>query len=269
MNKIDDLLLQLEHCVANNKYLPSAPYNLSVQGNNINAARISVNAFLNSDGGTVICGIEDNKTDNSYLFSGIDNSASYVDQLKATVFTSSKDAPKDVRNNIAYEIKHFLNGEVVIISIMSVPAEERYVHFERKAYIRTSESNKLMQDLSNIAESADTEDISDNTRKIYSAELISLFGPDYISLLPEFKQMLSFIYEQNNALEKTTPTPGEIGSKLWSTKGNDTSHRSYEQFLLLTKKALTLLEKSGFIVKGSKSGYTMNNRYAPVKSLFN
>lgn len=269
MNKIDDILLQLEHCVANNKYLSSAVYNLSILNYYHAGVLTTINAFLNSDGGTIVAGIHDDRENNRYTFTGVTNSEAAIEELKAAKFTNSKDISKDVSDYISYDIKHFLNGEVLVIYVKSIPAGERYACLHKEAYVRVANANKLIQDIGEQPQAGLPDSDAPSFQKIYSAELITQFGPDYISLEPDFKQMLSFIYEQNNRTEKGFPTVGEITSKLWAVKSESAVHESYDQFILKTKKALTQLEKNNFIVREPKAGYKVNNKYIVVKSLFN
>ncbi|MBC7554439.1 MAG: ATP-binding protein [Taibaiella sp.] len=107
-------------------------------------------------------------------------------------------------------------------------------------------------------------------QRIYSAELITLFGTDYISLLPDYKQLLSFIYERNSAATTQYPGHSEIAEQLWAIKGLSTGEAAHKRHLKEVKQIIALMEKNGFVLRHSgKQEYKINTAFTQVKNLFN
>jgi hypothetical protein len=107
-------------------------------------------------------------------------------------------------------------------------------------------------------------------QRIYSAELISLFGSDYISLEPDYKQMLSYIYERNHLEQPIYPLLMDICSDLWVIRGEVNAPNAFELYQLQVKKILASMEKTGFVARyKGKQGYKVNTTYEVVKNLFN
>ena len=264
---IDDVLLHLEHCIANNKYEPPARYNLALLSDRTDEMIVTINAFLNTDGGTIIWGINDNRAEGRYVFSGATDVAACMLLLQHTSFTNSRGMTRDTSYLIASEPKHFLNGEVVVITVTALPAKDRYAFTGNTAYIRAAGSNKQIQ---RAGEKDTAEPAAPTFQKIYSAELITLFGQDYISLGPDLKQLLSFIYEHNHADEPQYPTAAEICKRIWDINGIAHTPVLFEHYAPQIKKLLSLLEKSNFIQKHLPgAGYKINTHFVAVKGLFN
>ena len=104
--------------------------------------------------------------------------------------------------------------------------------------------------------------------KLYSTELITLFGADYISLEPDFKELLAFIYEWN-LNEREAIKPEEICYRLWTMKGIPNTPAEYALYVMKMKKALTRLEKDGLLLQGNrKQQHLLNKNYTASTNLF-
>ncbi len=97
-------------------------------------------AFLNTEGGIVICGIrEKNK---KYINSGFnrDNESKLID-LQSVFFKDDNDVLVDVSDNILFDYENFMTGEIVIIAVYPLSDDEKYVKYNNEYYER-----KLTQD---------------------------------------------------------------------------------------------------------------------------
>lgn len=97
-------------------------------------------AFLNSDGGIVVCGIrEKNK---KYTLTGFnrDNESKLI-ALQTIHFKNDNDVLVDVSDNIIFDYISFLNNEVAIIAVFPLSDDKKYVKYNNDYYER-----KLTQD---------------------------------------------------------------------------------------------------------------------------
>lgn len=97
-------------------------------------------AFLNSDGGIVICGIrEKNK---KYTLTGFNrNNESKLIDLQTIYFRDDNDVLVDVSDNIHFDYESFLDDELAIIAVHSLSDDKKYVKYNNEYYER-----KLTQD---------------------------------------------------------------------------------------------------------------------------
>jgi ATP-dependent DNA helicase RecG len=97
-------------------------------------------AFLNSDGGIVICGIrEKNK---KYTLTGFNrNNESKLIDLQTIYFKDDNDVLVDVSDNIHFDYESFLDNEVAIIAVFPLSDDKKYVKYNNEYYER-----KLTQD---------------------------------------------------------------------------------------------------------------------------
>jgi predicted HTH transcriptional regulator len=97
-------------------------------------------AFLNSEGGIVICGIrEKNK---KYTFTGFNrNNESKLIDLQTIYFKNDIDVLIDVSDNIIFDYESFLDNEVAVIAVFPLSDDKKYVKYNNEYYER-----KLTQD---------------------------------------------------------------------------------------------------------------------------
>lgn len=102
----------------------------------------SVCAFLNTNGGIIVIGIQDknNAKPPHYKFTGYNNSDANEKHLKQEMpkkFTDAKGNKIDLTQHITrFEIRDFGDGRVAVVYIEELAAEQKYVYYEGKAYIR-------------------------------------------------------------------------------------------------------------------------------------
>ena len=102
----------------------------------------SVCAFLNTNGGIVVIGIDDkNKSKPAhYKFTGYTNSNANEDHLKQELpkkFTNKDGTPLNLSRYIShFEIRDFLNGKVAVAYVEELADDEKYVYYNGIAYQR-------------------------------------------------------------------------------------------------------------------------------------
>ena len=142
MNPIDEILHKLEHCIQTGTYekLETDRYELkdnSHDNGDWKEVYKTANAFLNSKGGIIFIGIHEDTQNQKYTFKGFD--------------IRNEEKIKEIRNQFSdqngaklkldiyfpdYEIRKFLDGNVLLIYVDTLPDEEKYVYLNGKAYER-------------------------------------------------------------------------------------------------------------------------------------
>ena len=307
MDIIDSLLDQVAHGIDNNDYIWTDIVKIAMTDNchspeGWQELLVTANAFLNTKGGTIFIGIIDDEINNRFIFTGYDHTLTTQLSLLASAFADSNDLPLDLAAHFKFSITPFRGGDVLVIAITAAcdPEAEQYAYYQGTAWQRIKTGNQRIQGHSLRAkteesgstlsvpkeliaeekaeplpeitaeEETPTEEAALQVQKIYSGELITLFGADYISLEPDFKQLLSFIYERNNEEEPKHPTIAEICSRLWTLRGEVDTPKGFELLELKVKKIISQMEKSGFINRAnSRGGYKISTDYQGIKNLFN
>jgi predicted HTH transcriptional regulator len=102
----------------------------------------SVCAFLNSNGGIIVIGINDknNAKPAYYKFTGYRNSDANEKHLKQELpkkFTDKNGNPIDLSMYISkFEIRDFLDGKVAVVYVEELADDEKYVYYNGNAYQR-------------------------------------------------------------------------------------------------------------------------------------
>ena len=152
MKKIDEILNKLEDCLSNNKYESIETESIELKdlsgGNEWKQLYVSICAFLNTDGGIVICGVNENNEHNQYKLNGFDRrNEPKLDEKLRKSFTNENDIKLDLSSNFKYEFKALLNREVCVVYVEKLPEDEKYAFYEKIAYKRVLTSKpKISQD---------------------------------------------------------------------------------------------------------------------------
>lgn len=97
-------------------------------------------AFLNTDGGIVVCGVREK--DKKYFYKGFNrNNESKLIDLQTIYFKDDNDVLVDVSDNILFDYFDFDNGEVAVIAVYPLSDDKKYVKYNNEYYER-----KLTQD---------------------------------------------------------------------------------------------------------------------------
>ena len=105
-------------------------------GNEWKSLKQTINAFLNTHDGIIITGIRER--DNKYFYTGYkeNNLQNYLN-LK-NEFTDDEGKQLDLSDNIAFEIKNFLEKQIKIIYVQSVSEDIKYIFYKGDAFERKS-----------------------------------------------------------------------------------------------------------------------------------
>ncbi len=292
MKFIDQLLQQLAYSITSGEYIWTDHDKVAIKETPADekgwdSIFISVNAFLNTNGGALIVGITDDESTGSYTFQGVGADELLVLKGINAAFTDHAGKPTDLEANLSIERHHFSGGYVASISVQPLHEEQKFVFYNGSAWKRLLTGDQKMgmtisreeeppvieaaeQESGLIAAEPSLQDEKVLLQRIYSAELISLFGSDYISLEPDYKQMLSYIYERNHLEQPIYPLLMDICSDLWVIRGEVNAPNAFELYQLQVKKILASMEKTGFVARyKGKQGYKVNTTYEVVKNLFN
>lgn len=307
MKIINDILQHIAYSIANDEYVWTDQEKVAIKDNSHIAGEwsdlfISVNAFLNTNGGAIIIGIKDDEDNNKFIFNGFD--ARNESKLRTLVaeFTDVDGSPRDISDYIRFDVVSFLSGEVVVVYIDPLPDDSKYLYYKGNAYQRlvsgdskipglkaTTTDDQILTEAfieDEVVVATEPEVIEENAiaeeevqeeqeavkpafQQLYSAELITIFGSDYISLEPDLKQMLAYIYERNMDMGANKyPNADEISDRLWALKGGVGSAVEVDMHKKKVKKTLFLMEKNDMIIR-IKATYRLNTGYEVVKNLFN
>ncbi|TAG19171.1 MAG: hypothetical protein EAZ32_12490 [Cytophagia bacterium] len=102
----------------------------------------SICAFLNTNGGVIIIGINDknNAKPPHYKFTGYTNSTdneNYLKQVLPKKFTDKDGLSIDVSSCLSrIEIRDFLDGNIALLYVDELADDKKYAHYEGKAYFR-------------------------------------------------------------------------------------------------------------------------------------
>ena len=97
-------------------------------------------AFLNTDGGIVVCGVREK--DKKYYYKGFNrNNESKLIDLQTIYFKDDNDVLVDVSDSILFDYFDFDNGEVAVIAVYPLSDDKKFVKFNNEYYER-----KLTQD---------------------------------------------------------------------------------------------------------------------------
>ena len=104
----------------------------------------TVCAYLNTDGGFIVCGVRERKTDNrkSYTLTGFnrDNEGKII-EIQTRCVKDDNGLFVDVSDNIFFDYGLILDSEILIIVVVPLSDDKKYVSFDGKYYER-----KLTQD---------------------------------------------------------------------------------------------------------------------------
>ena len=138
MDLIDKNLNILADCIKNNRYkeVETERFELkNLSGGWGDDWYKSVCAFLNTNGGVVVIGIEDknNAKPPYYKFTGYNNSDANEKHLKSELpkkFTNRDGTPLNLSSYISrFEIRDFQEGKVAVVYIEELADDEKYVYY--------------------------------------------------------------------------------------------------------------------------------------------
>lgn len=144
MDPLDDMLDKLAELIANQQFVEMETDSIEIkpvpaQGNEWKSMHESVNAFLNTRGGTLILGIREEKNPRRYVVTGWKDHAENNLKELSDQFTDRAGNP--VALTSSFPLKQIREmprglGRVCIVYVDQLPADQQYVFLGGKAYKR-------------------------------------------------------------------------------------------------------------------------------------
>lgn len=109
-------------------------------GNDWKSLKETICAFLNTDGGIVICGVRERN--GAYSVTGFDRKKeSNLIDLQSKYFESDNGLKESLDNNIFFDFDRLLDKDIAVIAVLPLTEDRKYVSFDGVCYER-----KLTQD---------------------------------------------------------------------------------------------------------------------------
>ncbi len=143
MKVVDKTLIQVQECIENNTFNELETEKIELKdlstGDEWKELYKTICAFLNTNGGNIIIGINENSDKTKYLFKGFN--AANESKLKEIPkqFTSDSGQKIDLTEYIRpdlFEILDFMDGRVCVLHIEKLDEDKKYVMFNGNAYER-------------------------------------------------------------------------------------------------------------------------------------
>ncbi|HOZ29411.1 MAG TPA: putative DNA binding domain-containing protein [Bacteroidales bacterium] len=195
MRILDKILEKLEACINNDVYVAveSEKVELKPTPPNLVESKTvleSINAFLNTEGGIVILGIQEDIKNKKYVFKG------YKEDFEPNIkefcksFTDKDGNILDLGEYLKnIEIREFLDGRVCVIYVERLPDDLKYVFYKGVAYIRKITGDEIIPELKIIAHEEYKEEIR-NSRELLPVKGASLQELD-LEKINEYIQLLN------------------------------------------------------------------------------
>lgn len=150
MKIIDQILIKLENCITNSTYEAVKTEKIELKPTPPNKKMgvslfQSICAFLNTNGGIVIIGIEEViRLPKHYILKGYKEDGENLIKSIDSVFKDEKGTNIDVGSFINIEIKDFLKDRVAVLYVDNLPEEKKYAFFENLAYCRKMTGDEVI-----------------------------------------------------------------------------------------------------------------------------
>ncbi len=97
----------------------------------------TVCAFLNTDGGYVICGIKEKNDKSGYSFTPFDhNNEHKLIHLHDSVFQDDLDLFPNLTDNISFDYIDFMSGTVAVVKVLPLRSDLKFMRYKGKYYER-------------------------------------------------------------------------------------------------------------------------------------
>lgn len=97
----------------------------------------TVCAFLNTDGGYVICGIKEKNDKSGYTFTPFDrNNESKLIELHSGIFQDDTDIFPNLTDNISFDYVDFMTGSVAVVKVLPLRSDLKFLRYKGKYYER-------------------------------------------------------------------------------------------------------------------------------------
>ena len=133
-------LQTINSCLDNNSFVAVEMHNIELKdlstGSEWTSLKESVCSFLNTDGGTIICGIRERN--NKYVLTSFDrnNESRLAQDLSKKTFQDDRNQTIDVSDYLLLEYISFRDGEIAVISIKPLSEDLKFVKYNSKFFER-------------------------------------------------------------------------------------------------------------------------------------
>jgi predicted HTH transcriptional regulator len=231
MKYIDEILGRLEESIRSGVYSPLENERVELKklstGGEWKELYKTANAFLNTEGGIIIIGIEEvqpkGDTPGRYVFHSFDrrNEEKLV-QMRNRIFTDDNDKQIDLSFYFPnWEYRPLANGEVCVVYVEKLPEDEKYVLYERQAYQRKlAGDHKITPE--NVQEQQERRQVLRSARELMPVpgatvddlnvdklnEYIAIINRDVRieTLKPDIRSAMSFLKRKGFVRDDETPT---------------------------------------------------------------
>ena len=112
-------------------------------GNEWTSLKETVCAFLNTNGGYVICGIRERNR--QYSFPGFDrNNEGRIIELRSKIFKNDNDVLPDLSDNIDFDYRNVLGKTLAVITVRPLSEDLKYLKFDSFYYERVLTQDKVI-----------------------------------------------------------------------------------------------------------------------------
>lgn len=112
-------------------------------GNEWTSLKQTICAFLNTNGGYVICGVRERNK--QYSFTGFDrNNESKLIELRTRFFKNDKDVLPDLTENIDLDYRNVLTKTIAVITVRPLSEDMKYLKFDGIYYERVLTQDKVI-----------------------------------------------------------------------------------------------------------------------------
>ena len=144
MKLVEKIIQKLENCITNDFYesLETETFELKNQPANQKdkeyaSIKETICSFLNTNGGILLIGIKEDTKNKKYIFKG------YKSDFEESIKIIEKETVHDIHNNpidiseyIKFEIRNFLDGNILLLYIDNLPLDKKFVFFNKIAFER-------------------------------------------------------------------------------------------------------------------------------------
>jgi len=97
----------------------------------------TVCAFLNTDGGYIICGIKEKNDKSGYVFTSFDrNNESKLIELHSSIFQDDLDLYPNLTDNISFDYIDFMTGSVAVVKVVPLRSDLKFIRYKGKSFER-------------------------------------------------------------------------------------------------------------------------------------